>query len=137
MIPRQMRDDPRGPVIPANARRNCKRRFCQICGAEYGKIHTRYAFAVATKPWVPRENIDHIIPCRFVTRRNFGDPNAVVNLLSTCHRCNLGKKGAEDRLFASDMIGFVQKLQARGWGHELKRAAKFYGLLDLANMVRV
>ncbi len=114
-----------------------KKRFCQICGAEYGKIMTLYQFDRSVRAWVPREHIDHILPTRWVTAQSLGDPNASENLLSVCHRCNLAKKGAEDRLFVGDVIGFVQKLQSRGWGYELKRAAKHFGLADMALMVRL
>jgi HNH endonuclease len=134
---RNIREDPRGPAIPHIARRTVKRRYCQICGAEYGRIHLRYSFAKASRPWIPREHLDHIIPARFVTGRSLGDPNAIVNLLSTCHRCNLAKKTAEDCLFKADTLGFVANLQRRGWGFELKRAAKYFGLDEIVSLIRL
>lgn len=134
---RNLRTDPRGASIPDGARRKVKRRFCQICGAEYGCLNMRYSFAKGTRPWIPRQNIDHIIPARWVTGRSLGDPNAIENLLSTCHRCNLAKKTAEDCLFKADALGFVQHLQSRGWGFELKHAAKYFGLAEIADLVRL
>lgn len=134
---RNLRKEPRGPGIPDSTRRKIRRRFCQICGAEYDRINMRYSFAKATRPWIPRQHIDHIIPARWVTGRSAGDPNALENLLSTCHRCNLAKKTAEDCLFKADALGFVSNLQRRGWGFELKRAAKYFDLPEIAALVRL
>lgn len=136
-VTRELRETPRGAVIPDATRRKVRRRFCQICGAEYEKIQMRYAFAKYSRPWVPRQNLDHIIPVRWVNGRSLGNPNAVENLVSLCHKCNLAKKKAEDCLFKADAIGFVQNLQRRGWGFELRRAAKYFGLIEIADLVRL
>lgn len=132
---RIIREAPRGAVIPPRMRSQVKRRRCYICGAEYGRITTHYTFG-RSRPWVPREHLDHIIPCRWITSKELGDANVPVNLLSTCNRCNLGKKGAEDRLFLGDIISFVSLLQARGWGSELRNAARHFGLLDICRLIR-
>lgn len=134
---RNLREDPRGPSLSAGKRALVRRRFCQICGAEYNKIQTHYVFEKEARPWIPRQHIDHIIPARFVTGRSLGDPNAIQNLLSTCHRCNLAKKTAEDCLFKADVIGFVQHLLRRGWGFELRRAAKHFDLPEIVRLVRL
>lgn len=131
---RVRRTTPRGAAIPPLVRISAGRVDCAICHARFGHIQTLYR-GDRVRPWVPRQHFDHIIAVRFVRGMNLGDPNVSVNVACVCHRCNLGKKGAEDRLFAFDILGFTQRLVRLGWGPKLYDAAANFDLWNVCKLL--
>lgn len=128
MIRRVKRLTPRGAAIPPATREMVKCKCCQLCRATYGQILHSDTDGI----WVPRENIDHVIPVRWIKEHYFFvDANHPNNLLSVCHRENLAKKGAEDRLFVSDVLGFVQRMNQLGWSDHLRRAAEHFKIPEI------
>ena len=73
---------------------------------------------------------DHIIPARFVTQHQLGDPDAAINLVALCRNCHPKKRRAEDRLCnRTNIVGCLQELNRIGFPmHKVRKAAQFYGL---------
>lgn len=122
-MPRADRPASRGGAIPEHVRRISRRPVCGVCGVGYGG-------GVVTEDchiWVPRENLDHVVPVRWCRQHGY-EPNVPENILSVCHRCNLKKKGAEDALFGGDPYKFVKLLDAMGWAPHLERTFRHYDM---------
>jgi hypothetical protein len=92
-------------------------------------------YKTRSRYWVPHEHLDHIIPIRWCREKGY-DPNQAANVLSVCHRCNLGKKEAEDHLFAGRGLDFVRVMVQRGWNFYLMRALRQYKMDAMIQLVR-
>jgi hypothetical protein len=85
---------------------------------------------------MPCETLDHILPRRFLLRFK-KKPHELVNLVSLCQVCHGQKKKAEYRLFAVDMISYVEELQRIQYPmNRLAEAAKHYGFPEVLKLLR-
>lgn len=135
MKPRASRPASRGGAIPLEVKRQAKRLKCSICKARYGQIEYYLTKTPLRKIWIPRENLDHVLPVRWCRQHGYS-PNVVENIVSCCHRCNLAKKGAEDALFAGRALDFVKLLIQHGWHAHLLRALQHYRMDMMIGLVR-
>ena len=114
--------------IPDSARLIVSRKKCSICGSTYGKL-----CVVEGKVYLAKQAIDHLIARRFLEARGI-DPHRIGNLLSVCRRCHALKVGFEARLFAGDVIGFLQGIQQAGYPvHKVVQFALSVGLQEFGS----
>lgn len=124
-MPRASRPATRGGRIPDWVQRQVRRTTCSICSAEFGHIALTKVEGEPSRIWIPRHNFDHVIPVRWCREHDY-NPNVPENVLSVCHRCNLGKKGAEDALFGGNPYIFIKDLAMVGWAPYLEYAFRHY-----------
>jgi len=76
---------------------------------------------------------DHILPVRYISEHELGNPNVDLNIKMTCSGCCGKKTAAEVKLFNGDMLGFLTDLKKWGWEMvEVRMVLKFYGVYSTA-----
>lgn len=84
-----------------------------MCGDEYGKLSISKSVKANGFVYL-RENLDHLIPRRWLEARGI-NPHQQVNILSVCGPCHGRKKGFEDKLFNADVVGWLSGLRSIGY----------------------
>lgn len=125
----QVKQNITGPwsEIPHSNRLLVTRKRCAVCGAIYGKLRAHNG-----KVYLAKEAIDHLLARRFLEARGI-DPHRIGNLLSTCIHCHGLKVGFEERLFAGDVLGFLQGIKCAGYPvDKVVRFAVSVGLVEFS-----
>ena len=76
---------------------------------------------------------NHILAARYIQQRNWGDPHLDLNIQCICSECHGVVCAAEVKLFAGDVLGWVEHLRKFGWNMaELEMVLKYYGCFPRA-----
>lgn len=119
------------PYIPKALRRLAHQEFCLACGRRYGDILYERG-----KMFLVIEVFDHLFPRRFLLRFHL-EPNVETNLASVCQRCHGGKLKAEERLYRSDVLGFVRELRRLNWPLGMvKSSATEFGFKEVVKLLQ-
>jgi hypothetical protein len=106
--------------MPAWLAEQSRRTACEACKRVYGRIYTN-TFIVAN------QIVDHIFPVRFLLHMNL-DPHVLVNTISLCNSCHARKLQHETRIFAGDVLGFIEGLNLIGYPMKrVEESAAYYG----------
>jgi 5-methylcytosine-specific restriction endonuclease McrA len=119
------------PYIPKALRRLAHEEFCLACGQRYGEVLYENG-----KMFLHIEVFDHLFPRRFLLQLEL-EPNVLFNLASVCQRCHGAKLKAEERLYYSDVLGFIRELRRLNWPlRAVKRAARQFGLKEVVKLLK-
>jgi hypothetical protein len=119
------------PYIPVKLRNAATQEACLACGRQYGIIYYDLGRA-----YVSCEVFDHLFPRRFLLHFA-AEPNVLFNLASVCQRCHGGKLKAEERLYYSDVLGFIRELRKLNWPLGMvKEAAEEYGIKEVVKLLQ-
>lgn len=95
------------------------RAHCEVCGCKYGTLDARFIKR--------KQCVDHLFPVRFLLALGL-EPHLSINTLSVCGSCHAKKLVHETRIFAGDVLGFLEGLNAIGYPMErVNEAAEHYG----------